>query len=313
MANIIAGLSMLVAQNDKNIDEAYISDLLQDAPFLRALHAKMASNGTLHKYLKTTAAAGAGFRDIGVGRDHTTFTQTLVTITLKLLDASFHLDKAFVDTHRKGKAGVLESHGVESLKAAFALAEKQLINGTANDSDGYAGLRQDGAIDALADAMVVGAGGSTANQMSSVYGVRTGETELALVAGEQATGEILSVGEAIEQFMLDANNKPFPAYAVPIMAYLGLQIGGAFSVGRLCNLGASANKLTDALLATLLAKFPSGRPPNFWLMNRQSLFQLQASRTATSETGKPAPIPEEAFNIPIVVSDGVVSTEAVVT
>lgn len=312
MASSIATLATLVAQNDRNLDAVYISDLLQDAPFLAALFAKKASNGTLHKYLKTTAAAGAGFREIGTGRDHTTFTQTLVTATLYYLDASFHVDKAFADSHSAGVAGVMEQHGMESLKSGFAAAETQLINGTLADSGGFAGMRQNGAIDALADAMVVNAGNATANSVTSVYAVRTGDADAALVSGQFASGNMLSVGETTEQFMPDANGKFYAAYAAAIGMHLGLQFGGAYSVGRLCNIGAAANKLTDTLLAQLLAKFPAGRSPSFFLMNRQSLFQLQASRTATSPTGEPAPIPSQAFNIPIVVSDSVLNTEAVV-
>lgn len=312
MASTIAALAALVAQNDKNLDDIYISDLLQDAPFLAALFAKKASNGTLHKYLKTTAAGGAGFRAIAAGRDHTTFTQTLVTATLYLLDASFHVDKAYADSHFKGVAGVMEQHGTEALKAAMAAAESQLINGTVADSGGFAGLRQDAAIDALADAMVINAGNASAGAVTSVYAVRTGDADAALVSGTFESGDMLSVGETHEQMMPDSSGKFYPAYVSVIQMYLGLQFGGAYSIGRICNIGASANKLTDALLAQMLSKFPAGRGPSFWLMNRQSQFQLQAARTATSPTGEPAPIPSQAFNIPIVVSDGVLNTEAVV-
>ncbi len=313
MPSTIANLAHLVANNDKNLDPMYVSDLLQGAPFLRALTAKIASNGTLHKYLKTTAAAGAGFRDIGVGRDHSTFTQTLVTMTLYLLDASFHVDKAYADNYKAGMQACMEMHGMEALKAAFALAEAQLINGTAKDAGGYLGLRQCTAIDAVADTMVVNAGSAAANATTSVYAVVTGETDVALVAGTNPAGEILSVGEMITQMMPDSNGKFYPAYVSPIMAYLGLQVGGAFSIGRIANIGAAANKLTDALLAQLLAKFPVDKTPSMFVMNRQSLFQLQASRTATSATGQPAPIPAEAFNVPIVVSEGVVTNEPVLT
>jgi hypothetical protein len=47
------------------------------------------------------------------------------------------------------------------------------------------------------------------------------------------------------------------------------------------------------------------------VMNRRSLQQLQASRTATNPTGSPAPFPQSAFNLPIVVSDAVTNSESV--
>ena len=51
----------------------------------------------------------------------------------------------------------------------------------------------------------------------------------------------------------------------------------------------------------------------FAVMNRRSLRQLQNSRTATNPTGAPAPIPDSAFGVPIIVTDAIVSTEALLT
>lgn len=313
MASTIMGLSALVAQNDQNLDPVYVSDLLQAAPFVDALFAKPASNGTVHKYLKTTAAPTPGFRPIGTGIDHTTWTQTAVTATLLYMDASFHIDKAYADGHMMGVDAVMEMHAREHLKAAFAGVEKQLIYGTSakGNTDGFAGLVNNTAIDAKADAMVVDAGNATANSVTSVYGVVSGDADTALIAGTNQTGQMLTVGARSEQFMPDANGKFYAAYSSAIGMWMGMQYGSAYSVGRIVNIGASANKLTDSLLADLLAKFPVDKRPSFFLMNRQSLFQLRASRTATSETGVVG-IPSEAFGIPIVVSDQIVNTEAVV-
>jgi len=48
-------------------------------------------------------------------------------------------------------------------------------------------------------------------------------------------------------------------------------------------------------------------------MNRRSLKQLQVSRTATNATGAPAPFPQESFGVPIIVTDAILSTEALET
>jgi hypothetical protein len=45
-------------------------------------------------------------------------------------------------------------------------------------------------------------------------------------------------------------------------------------------------------------------------MSRTSLFELQASRTATNPTGAPAPFPTEAFGVPIIVTDSIPEDEA---
>jgi hypothetical protein len=59
--------------------------------------------------------------------------------------------------------------------------------------------------------------------------------------------------------------------------------------------------------------FPASRGPNYVVMNRRSLGQLQRSRTATNPTGAPAPFPQEAFGVPIVVTDQINSTETLLT
>ena len=67
--------------------------------------------------------------------------------------------------------------------------------------------------------------------------------------------------------------------------------------------------LTDILIANLLGKFPAGKVPDVLLMTRRSLHQLQASRTATNPTGAPAPFPQEAFGVPIAVTDAISNIE----
>jgi hypothetical protein len=53
--------------------------------------------------------------------------------------------------------------------------------------------------------------------------------------------------------------------------------------------------------------------PTILVMNRRSLKQLQESRTATNATGAPAPFPSEAFGVPILVTDAITNTEALLT
>ena len=80
------------------------------------------------------------------------------------------------------------------------------------------------------------------------------------------------------------------------------------AIGRIADLDASA-VLTDVLIASLISKAPVGGMWEYLYMNRRSLGQLQASRTATNATGTPAPFPTESFGIPIVVTDSIISTE----
>jgi hypothetical protein len=100
------------------------------------------------------------------------------------------------------------------------------------------------------------------------------------------------------------------ALVASLGGWLGLQFGSVYSLGRICNLdGTTGHTLTDDMIADAISKFPSDKPPTHIVMNRTSLKELRNSRTATSATGAPAPFPAEAFNIPVIVTDSLTSTE----
>jgi len=59
--------------------------------------------------------------------------------------------------------------------------------------------------------------------------------------------------------------------------------------------------------------FPVDQKPNMIVMGRAQQHRLQTSRTATNPTGFPAPFPQEAFGIPIVVSEALAQNETAIT
>ena len=112
--------------------------------------------------------------------------------------------------------------------------------------------------------------------------------------------------------MVDANNNRFSAYIQEMLAHVGVRVGNKYSVGRIKNVTAQAGKtLTDAMIGSLLSKFPVGYMPDALFMSRRSLEQLRASRTATNATGTEAPTPTEAHNVPIIPTDSILDTEAI--
>lgn len=312
MADDFLSLADLVLINDANLADIDLTDILDEAPVLAALAADIASNGTLHKYVKETGAPVVGFREANVGAENSASTDTLVTVTLKILDASCTVDKALADAYKKGNAAYVAREVKRHLKAAFFMAEKQILNGTGNAADGFTGLAD--SLDDSNDTMVVDAGGTTESTASSVWAMRTNEdgVDCTVIAGEDAK---INVGETVEQAVEDTvNGGRFTGLYTSVIGWLGLQIGSAYSVGRICNITEDSGKgLTDALISSMLAKFPASRQPNILAMNRRSLQQLQNSRTATNPTGAPAPFPQEAFGIPIKVTDAITSTETLLT
>jgi hypothetical protein len=223
-----------------------------------------------------------------------------------MLNPIFEADKAVADSYEDGAAAYMAIEGGGILEAAMHLLAKQMYYGAGTDGDakGYPGFIQ--AYDATN--MVVDAGGTTATTGSSVWAVRWGPQHVQWVWG--ANGQ-LALSDVKEAILLDTNQNPYTGYWQDFLARPGVQVGSIYSIGRVKKLTEDASKgLTDALLATLLSKFPVGVVPDVFLMNRRSLFQLRSSRTATNPTGAPAPIPDESFNVPIAVTDAILNTEA---
>lgn len=302
--NTLAGL---IQMNDLNLADIDVTDLLEEAPLLQVLNAVTASNGTQHKYEKVTIAPGVAFRDPNTGIVNTAGKRTLVSVDLKLMDAGFDRDKAIAMGYKAGSASYMAKEAVASLKTAFSGAEKQLINGTDADATGNNGFAD--TLGSVGD-KVISAGGAGVGVQTSVYLIRSGDDDVSAVMGNE--GDI-TMSEMFDNYLVtnQTTGAGYDTFRMAILGWMGVQMGSVQSAVRLANLDATAT-LTDDLLADAIAKFPAGKAPSYLVMNRQSLKQLQQSRTATNPTGAPAPFPSEAFGIPIVVTDSIVSTEAIV-
>lgn len=311
MAETEGTLAHMLLIGDKNIVDAGCSDVLNDAPLLAALRSTYASHGNIHKYLKEKTAPTVGFRPVNTGRTNTGGTDEEVQADLKYLDPSWDEDVAIVDTapaHKGGPVGFIQKRSARAIRQALFGAEKQILYGS--DSDGFTGLNMASTLRYKDSAMVVDATGTTANTGSSVWFIRTddSEREAMFVLGNQ--GQITVPDEATIIQKTD-DDGVYAAYYVAMGGWFGFQIGSAYSIGRIVNLTADSGKgLTDALIYSMLSKFPAGRGPTLMAMGRRSLEQLRKSRTATNATGAPAPIPTEVENIPIIVTDSIGATEA---
>lgn len=308
MSDTLQTLSELVTLNDSRNADIAVSDVLNASPVLARLWADTAPE-TVYYYMKYGTVPTAAFRALNAGTDVTASADSQITVTLKLLSCNVRVDKALADQYRKGGAAAyLTRETQRALQQAMFIAERQFFYGTVSpgDSSGFAGLGNQTDLDGKSDAMVIDAGGTTAATGSSVWAIRTAPDAAGIIVGN---GGNISIGDAFIQYLTDGT-KYFPIYGVPVEGYLGCRRGGKYDVARLCNITADSGKTcTDAKIASLLALFPAGQMPTFLAMNRRSLQQLQASRTATNSTGAPAPFPTEAFGIPIVLTDSISSTE----
>lgn len=299
-----------VAHFNKTDMDILVSDVLDDAPFLSVLAARTVLGNTF-KYTKITGNAAAGFRDVNDGVENTKSTYTSITLDLKVLDASFGVDVAAAQSDERGLEHLMAIEGLAHLRQAMAEVEQQIFYGTANDAKGFVGFAGQSNLNNIADAQVVNATGTTASTGSSVYLVRTGDADCQVLWGQSG---MIEIGERQIVERAGSATGRFPAYYHPIVGWCGLKIGSVHSVVRIANLTEDSGKgLTDALLSRAMQIFPASRGPNYVVMNRRSLGQLQRSRTATNPTGAPAPFPQEAFGVPIVVTDQLSSTEALLT
>jgi hypothetical protein len=288
-----------------------ISNILSATPVVNRMQFVESSNGTTHKYIVHATNPTVDFIAETGGREFSRSTDTTVTATLAALDFSFPVRKTTADGTRMGRERVIAKEGLRHIASAMTVLERQILNTTSGS--GFTGFRTLGTLDALADAMVVNATGSTANTASSVYLVNEGES-VGVCGVYRGDGPTIEMGDTILMDMLNADGTHYPAYYTPAMAYFGLQVGGAFSVSRIANITADSGKgLTDALLYEAWSRHPIGQKPTAIYMNRRSQEQLRKSRTATNATGAPAPLPDNWEGIPIVVTDNILSTEALTT
>lgn len=297
-----------------DIDQTELSDVKNDAQMTGMLPIEDTSTGGItHKYSKFTQEPDVGFRSENDGREYDHSVDATVTVTCKILDFSWRVDQANADAHPQGREWLIAREGARHLAAALYKLEKQLFYGTATggDSAGFSGFMNSTDLDAVADEMVINAGGTTADVQSSVYALRIGSDDVKLVT-PMAQG--VSLGDTS---IIQATGATgfYPAYFTPASLYIGLQMGGKYSVGRIANLTATdaGKDLTDDLCAELKKLFPAGRKPQYIVGNGDRWEALRQSRTATNPTGAPAPEVESVFNMQAVETDALLNTEAVET
>jgi len=307
MANDLLTVSDFVA-DALDVDKTTTSEVLNRANLVGVLPIGDTSDGSeTHKYNVYTGEPVVGFRALNAGRDYDHSIDTVNTVACKILDFSWRVDYAAANAWRQGAEDLIAREGARHLAAALFALEKQCIYGTVSpgDSAGFSGFLNNTNLDALADDMCISAGGSTVSEQSSVYGFLTGFNDCRLVT---PMDQGVTLGETI---VTEANDTNHPVYYTPASLYIGFQMGGKYSVGRLSNVSTTTDSkpLSDDLMSDLLELFPVD--PHHWLMNRKRRKDLQSGRTATNATGAEAPRPTEYEGIPITVTEAITNTEAV--
>jgi hypothetical protein len=261
--------------------------------------------GIYYKTLVRKTLPSVAFREANAGTAVTKSVYENRRYECYIMNPQWECDKAVADADEDGAQVYIANEASGIMEAAMQTLASQFYYGTGTGGDtlGFPGLLA--AYDATN--MVVDAGGTTDSVASSVWAVKFGPKDVAWLYGNNGA---LVMSEVIEQRIVDANSNPLTAYRQEMLCRPGLQVGNIRNVGRIKKLTTDSGKgLTDALLSQLLSLFQVGVEPDCFFMTRRSLDQLRKSRTATNPTGAPAPIPTEAYGIPIYKTDGILNTE----
>jgi hypothetical protein len=222
-----------------------------------------------------------------------------------VIEPRWQCDKAVADASPDGAEMFIAREAKSVLAGTFEQLASQFYYGTANDAKGFPGLAS-----IVTDEMTVDAGGTTAATGSSVWALSLSDEDVQWLLGGDAEMNLTPVRE---ETLYDGSSKPYRGYVQDMLLRVGLKVGNLKALGRIVNLTADSGKgLTDDAIYDLLALFPVGKQPTHLFMSRRSRKQLQSSRTKTSLTGAPAPMPTEVDGIPIVPTESIVDTEALI-
>lgn len=314
----------LAKANSNDVVGALIEENTNEAPELAVFDSEdMAEPGMLsYETLHRTGLPTVGFAHAGEGFTPSKSEMKLVKHDCFRFGGRIEAARHIADNWRRGGAAGYQAHEASGvLKAALLHIGKQIFYGVSNDGKGFPGLK---AFTPFGGSYTYNATGTTNNVASSVYFVKFGESYCRLMAGRarNASG-LFELPEFRIGDMTDPADtaKKIEAYISELSSYLGLQIAHAASVLRICNLTTDSGKgLTDAVIANAKSLLPAGFTPDICFMSKRSRLQLQTSRTVTLNgqgTTRPnqgliAPTPAtDADGVPIVVTDSILSTDAV--
>lgn len=288
----------LIEETIKLIPE--ISGITEEGTRLSGVGAARTIKGLSYKTLARTALPTVGFRDANDGTTASKSNYENRTVETFILNPRWQCDKAVADKHEDGPALFIAREAMGIMEASMQLLGTQFFYGRGTgDTKGHPGL-----VDSIQAAYTYDATG-IGSVCSSVWGVRFGEQDVQWVWGDNGA---LQMADPRIQDITGANGSPLTGYIQELLAYPGVQVGSVYSLCRIKNISATASHtLTDAMIYALLSQLK--KRPDVWFMTRRSREQLRASRTATNQTGAPAPLPTEAAGIPIAVTESILNTE----
>lgn len=316
MADKLLTLLDITKRNGTDQSVGLVEEITTVAPEIDVIMGRPIPGTTYKTRIRKALPAGPAFRQANAGTAIVSSAYDQKLSQCFIFDAQLQTDQAVADAPEEGGREMLladEAAGVVREKA-IALGD-QFYRGTTADAKGFQGLQ------AFYDStnMEVDATGTTSSVKTSAWIVWNDLQGVHFIFGN-------NIGLQMGQWRLQqvgSSGSYFMAYVNNLYGWVGLSMNHSKSVCRIKNIeDASGKTLTDALISKALQKFPlqilnSGRLVIF--MNRAARGQLQRSRSVTIFSGMGAkataayeavaPLPDEAFGIPIVTTDSILNNE----
>jgi hypothetical protein len=350
MANQLVSLLDVTKRKGNDQTVGLLEDTITYAPELSAIMGRPIPGTqykTVHRTLPTVA-----FRLPNNGSDTVKGKYRQSLHECMLIDAQIQGDKAVVDAEgpsfpnspEAAVADMLYDEAQGVVMATYVTVGNQVYYGTSADANGFGGIAAATAgLNATKNQApaVISASGATANVQSSAYLIWENLRGAHFIFGNNS-GLTMMPEWRIQQ-ALGLNSKPLTAYVNNLQGWIGFAINHPLSVARIANIQvgqATLTSLTDALVAQLLsfiplqmrgevaARYNTGGPNKFGpglklFMNPQVAYTLQSTRSpAANTTGTAitaatplvfAGLPDQSNGIPIILTDSITNTEAVVS
>lgn len=347
MANALISLLDITKRKGGDQEIGLLEDTIIYAPELGAIMGRPIDGTqykTIHRSLPTVA-----FRQANNGSDTVKGLYRDSLHECSIIDAQIQADSAVVDAAAPGDGPQSdigdplfdEASGV--IQGVYITAGAQLYYGTSNDANGFGGMAPFlGSLNPATNTtpVCVSATGSSSNVQTSAYFLWENIRGAHFIFGKNRG--LTMMPEWRLQQVLGANSKPLTALVNNIQGWLGFAINHPLSVARLANInwGTDSKPCTDAFIAKVLSWLPltmqaealanynTGGPKPFGpglkiLMNPQAWLSLQASRTPIAASGGtaitaatplqyPTSMNPQSNGIPIVLTNSISNTEAVV-
>ena len=311
MAETITMLDIVTKQNPVR-DREVVKDAMGAAPVISKLPSATIA-GTTYQFRRRVGIPIVGPRGANEGVDTYKTDYEVKSDNCFIYNGIIKVDEAVAMADPEGPGTVMSEEAESHLQGMLFGMACNLFYGKMAYPDGFGGFP-----DSIGDYMTISADPAhntteTATKGgASVWAVVAENKYLRMMYGNN---KVLTFSPVQKGYATDANGKEMPVLRQNVLAWTGLTVRSEFALAHLQNVS-ETHKLTDNMLASLLALFPANVQPTFLVMNKAVGKMLQDSRSGSTKFVKGqggnatvADWPTEYKGIPILYTDALLDDE----